>query len=155
MIDISAYIPIIVSNLTFSEYIFWFIFPNLFLHLSSSKLSFPHYNYQSKAKKYKLSYILVKAIYIYYIFYLLYIYYIYIYFNLSYIFHSFFLSVIMALPQVVKSKHNLWEMENTEYNPGSITQQFCDLEQLFYSFWELCFYFVKSKFSKRMVCWEN
>lgn len=142
MIDISAYIPIIVSNLTFSEYIFWFIFPNLFLHLSSSKLSFPHYNYQSKAKKYKLSYILVKAIYIFF-------------FNLSYIFHSFFLSVIMVLPQVVKSKHNLWEMENTEYNPGSITQQFCDLEQLFYPFWEFCFYFVKSKFSKRMVCREN
>ena len=41
---------IIVSNLTFSQYIFWFIFPNLFLHLCSSKLCFPHYNLKQSKK---------------------------------------------------------------------------------------------------------
>lgn len=60
--------------------------------------------------------------------------------------HSFPLPFIMVLPRVVKRKHIL-EVESTEYSPGSITQQFCDLEQLFHPSWELCiYYFLNYKF---------
>lgn len=38
LIDSSTSISIVVSNLTFSKYGFWFIFPNLFCQFNNSKL---------------------------------------------------------------------------------------------------------------------